>query len=103
MATRDIEQASFSASSSSSRKWRYDVFLNFRGKDTRKNFTDHLYAALLGRGSRHYEVWLWLLFKVFFTYKNIKIIFKKKLFLISSHQNNLKISKNISFKQNKIK
>jgi hypothetical protein len=30
---------------------------------------------LLGRGSRLYEVWLWLLFKVFFTHKNIKIIF----------------------------
>ncbi|PRQ57250.1 putative TIR domain-containing protein [Rosa chinensis] len=25
----------------------YDVFLSFRGTDTRKNFTDHLYTALL--------------------------------------------------------
>ncbi|KAK9267736.1 hypothetical protein L1049_010169 [Liquidambar formosana] len=25
----------------------YDVFLSFRGEDTRKNFTDHMYAALV--------------------------------------------------------
>lgn len=29
--------------------WRYDVFLSFKG-ETRLNFTDHLYAALLQRG-----------------------------------------------------
>jgi len=34
------------SSSSSSREWKYDVFLSFRGMDTRNNFTDHLYAAL---------------------------------------------------------
>ncbi|KAM7474255.1 hypothetical protein LguiB_021498 [Lonicera macranthoides] len=28
----------------------YDVFLSFRGKDTRKNFTDHLYTALIQQG-----------------------------------------------------
>jgi hypothetical protein len=28
----------------------YDVFLSFRGKDTRKNFTDHLYSALVRLG-----------------------------------------------------
>ena len=34
------------SSSSSSGRWIYDVFLSFRGIDTRNNFTDHLYAAL---------------------------------------------------------
>ncbi|KAM5575246.1 hypothetical protein ABKV19_014272 [Rosa sericea] len=33
-------------SSSSSKDWMYDVFLSFRGKDTRNSFADHLYAAL---------------------------------------------------------
>lgn len=32
--------------SSDSNPKRYDVFLTFRGEDTRKNFTDHLFAAL---------------------------------------------------------
>lgn len=27
-------------------RWTYDVFLSFRGEDTRNNFVDHLYAAL---------------------------------------------------------
>ncbi|GFY94660.1 disease resistance protein [Actinidia rufa] len=30
----------------------YHVFLSFRGEDTRKTFTDHLYAALSGAGLR---------------------------------------------------
>ena len=32
--------------------WEYDVFLSFRGGDTRKNFTDHLYRELKGKGIR---------------------------------------------------
>ncbi|TYG47763.1 hypothetical protein ES288_D11G367100v1 [Gossypium darwinii] len=38
-----------STSSSISRK-KYDVFLSFRGEDTRNNFTDHLYDALKRSG-----------------------------------------------------
>ena len=37
------------ASSSSCQK-RYDVFLSFRGEDTRNNFTAHLYQALCQKG-----------------------------------------------------
>ncbi|KAK9269411.1 hypothetical protein L1049_001184 [Liquidambar formosana] len=38
------------ASSFSSHLWRYDVFLSFRGEDTRTNFTDHLYFAMKDAG-----------------------------------------------------
>ncbi|CAJ2638999.1 unnamed protein product [Trifolium pratense] len=46
---------SSSSSSSStfnlnSHQWKYDVFINFRGEDTRKNLVSHLYAALLNAG-----------------------------------------------------
>ncbi|KAH9727025.1 Disease resistance-like protein DSC1 [Citrus sinensis] len=34
---------------SSSSSCNYDVFLSFRGEDTRENFTSHLYAALCGK------------------------------------------------------
>ncbi|XP_059452202.1 disease resistance protein RPV1-like [Corylus avellana] len=39
-----------SSSSSSHPSWTYDVFLSFRGEDTRKNFIDHLYFALRDTG-----------------------------------------------------
>ncbi|XP_071699183.1 TMV resistance protein N-like [Rutidosis leptorrhynchoides] len=34
------------SSSSSAGSWKYDVFISFRGEDTRKNYVDHLYKAL---------------------------------------------------------
>lgn len=43
----DIRSSSFSSLTS---RWTYDVFLSFRGEDTRRNFTDHLYAALNRKG-----------------------------------------------------
>ncbi|XP_068342846.1 TMV resistance protein N-like [Pyrus communis] len=49
-----LVSSSSSSSSSfcidSTPSWRYDVFLSFRGEDTRTNFTDHLYKALVDKG-----------------------------------------------------
>ena len=39
-----------SASTSSTVQWKYDVFISFRGEDTRNNFMDHLYNALIVKG-----------------------------------------------------
>ncbi|XP_062009290.1 disease resistance protein RUN1-like [Rosa rugosa] len=39
-----------SSSSSSLSLWEHDVFLSFRGEDTRNSFTDHLYRTLSQRG-----------------------------------------------------
>nr|XP_023923050.1 TMV resistance protein N-like [Quercus suber] len=36
--------------SSSSKRWKYNVFLSFKGKDTCKKFTDHLYIGLKQKG-----------------------------------------------------
>ncbi|GKA91409.1 Toll/interleukin-1 receptor domain-containing protein [Tanacetum coccineum] len=47
--------SSSSSSSSSSVSYVYDVFLSFRGEDTRKNFVDHLYSALDQRYIRTYK------------------------------------------------
>ena len=38
------------ASSSSTVQWKYDVFISFRGQDTRNKFMDHLYNALRVKG-----------------------------------------------------
>ncbi|BBH03170.1 Disease resistance protein TIR-NBS-LRR class family [Prunus dulcis] len=49
---RDSSSSSSSSLSSSftPNRWSYDVFLSFRGEDTRDNFTGHLYTALCRRG-----------------------------------------------------
>ncbi|RVW59237.1 TMV resistance protein N [Vitis vinifera] len=44
-----------SSSSTSHSQWSYDVFLSFRGEDTRRNFTDHLYKALIHSGIRTFR------------------------------------------------
>ncbi|XP_050131188.1 disease resistance protein RPV1-like isoform X17 [Malus sylvestris] len=46
MANQLVSSSSFSSTPS----WIYDVFLSFRGEDTRTNFTDHLYHALVRNG-----------------------------------------------------
>ncbi|XP_042512749.1 TMV resistance protein N-like [Macadamia integrifolia] len=43
---------SSSSSSSSASRWTYDVFLNFKGEDTRNNLTSDLNAALVSKGIR---------------------------------------------------
>ncbi|XP_050146313.1 disease resistance protein RUN1-like [Malus sylvestris] len=35
--------------------WKYDVFLSFRGEDTRRGFTDHLYKQLEARGIKTFR------------------------------------------------
>ncbi|CAL8991488.1 unnamed protein product [Prunus brigantina] len=53
MDARKAHKASSSSSpSSSSKRWEYQVFLSFRGEDTRKGFTGHLHAALSDAGIR---------------------------------------------------
>ncbi|KAI3725526.1 hypothetical protein L1987_65316 [Smallanthus sonchifolius] len=45
-----LKSSSCSSSSVPTGMWKYDVFLSFRGEDTRYTFVDHLYAALEQRG-----------------------------------------------------
>ncbi|KAJ0532108.1 putative TIR domain, P-loop containing nucleoside triphosphate hydrolase [Helianthus annuus] len=44
-----------SSSLSVPKSFRYDVFLSFRGEDTRKTFVDHLYHALVNKGIITYK------------------------------------------------
>ncbi|KAI9084095.1 hypothetical protein K1719_033951 [Acacia pycnantha] len=44
-----------SSSSGSTKRWKYHVFLSFRGEDTRTSFTDHLYAALISKGLKTFR------------------------------------------------
>nr|XP_028963398.1 TMV resistance protein N-like [Malus domestica] len=41
---------SSSASEAGSNRWKYEVFLSFRGEDTRNAFTNHLFIALRNAG-----------------------------------------------------
>ncbi|XP_076932777.1 TMV resistance protein N-like [Bidens hawaiensis] len=43
------------SASVSQKSFKYDVFLSFRGEDTRKNFVDHLYHALHQKGIITYK------------------------------------------------
>ena len=42
----DVTASSSFPTYSSTARWKYDVFLSFRGEDTRKTFTDLIYDAL---------------------------------------------------------
>ncbi|WKA11443.1 hypothetical protein VitviT2T_028940 [Vitis vinifera] len=44
-----------SSSSTSVRKYEFEVFLSFRGEDTRNNFTDHLFINLDGMGIKTFR------------------------------------------------
>ncbi|KAL7590373.1 hypothetical protein Lser_V15G37489 [Lactuca serriola] len=57
MNTSMASSSSFSPSvpEFSSKSWKYDVFLSFRGEDTRKTFVDHLYSALEQQGIYTYK------------------------------------------------
>ncbi|XP_071704613.1 disease resistance protein Roq1-like [Rutidosis leptorrhynchoides] len=46
---------SMSSLTSYSQTLNHDVFLSFRGEDTRKTFVDHLYTALVQQGIRTYK------------------------------------------------
>jgi len=42
--------SSIQSDSSPRMTWKYDVFVSFRGEDTRNSFTDHLFGALHKKG-----------------------------------------------------
>ncbi|KAI9110915.1 hypothetical protein K1719_018035 [Acacia pycnantha] len=47
---QDASSSNASNINSTLRTYKYDIFLSFRGKDTRQGFTDHLYHALKRSG-----------------------------------------------------
>ncbi|XP_039166877.1 disease resistance protein RPV1-like [Eucalyptus grandis] len=49
---RKAEDTAASSSSATSASENYDVFLSFKGEDTRKTFVDHLYNGLIDAGIR---------------------------------------------------
>ena len=55
MALMDTETNSPTFPSSSAARWKYDVFLSFRGEDTRYKFMGHLYDALTRKGIITYK------------------------------------------------
>ncbi|KAJ9554658.1 hypothetical protein OSB04_018703 [Centaurea solstitialis] len=50
-----MASSSSSSFSSADQSWKHDVFLSFRGTDTRKTFVDHLYSALDQHGIQTYK------------------------------------------------
>ncbi|RVW63841.1 TMV resistance protein N [Vitis vinifera] len=53
--TQIISYSPSSSSSQSTHQFTYEVFLSFRGEDTRYGFTDHLYEALISCGIRTFR------------------------------------------------
>ncbi|KAL6326214.1 hypothetical protein AAG906_001609 [Vitis piasezkii] len=53
--TQIIFYSPSSSSSKSTHQYTYEVFLSFRGEDTRYGFTDHLYEALISCGIRTFR------------------------------------------------
>lgn len=55
MTTKNGSSSSSTTTSSSTHSWTYDVFLSFRGEDTRYSFTDHLRSNLVKKGLKTFS------------------------------------------------
>ncbi|GKA43683.1 disease resistance TIR-NBS-LRR class family protein, partial [Tanacetum coccineum] len=53
--TSSVTPGASTSSSSIQNRFKYDVFISFRGEDTRKNIVDHLYQALKDKGIYTYK------------------------------------------------